>query len=188
MPRKLTDSAPYRRNLASVALLSVLFACISWAQETVLEPEFPDVFFGLDAGKLVPLERQAMGNLHAGAFGGKYTAEFPGGKSPVRFRSGDPLEFVIRRVADSDPAGMYHLRTLMADKKKRQFIIMSVHLTSPFSATAKFGASEGDVPTTYSRYGASSIKMAVSKLPVGEYALGISFGGTGQAMFCFGVD
>src|ERR1035438_9530168 len=131
-------------KLASVTLLSVLFACNSWTQETVVEPEFSGVFFQLDAGKLV-LERQAMGNLHAGAFGGKYTAEFPGGKSPVRFRSGESLKFVVRQVADVDPAGTYHLRPLIADKKKRQFIIMSVHLTSPFSATAKVGAREGEV-------------------------------------------
>jgi hypothetical protein len=70
------------------------------AQETLSEPEFADVFFRLDAGKLVSLERQTAA-IQGKASGfiimsTKAASEFPGTKSPVRFRSDQSLDFVVR--------------------------------------------------------------------------------------------
>lgn len=156
--------------------------------QDLAEPEFAGVFFRLDAGKLVPLERQPVNKFHAG-FGGKMSGEFPGGKASIRFRTGEPLEFIVRQgIADGDPAGTYHLKKLTADKKKRRYTIMNVERTSLFSATAISGVGLDDVTVTFSRYGTASLKMAVPNLATGEYALGLTFGGQGQAMFCFGVD
>src|ERR1035437_401216 len=64
--------------------------------KSVSEPEFNEVFYRLDAGTLMPLEHQNTGTTHVSmGFSMKGTIEIPGGKSPVRFRAGERLEFEI---------------------------------------------------------------------------------------------
>ena len=61
-----------------------------------------DVFFSLDAGKLIPLEREtaAIQGKTSGfiVMSTKASSEFPGAKSPVRFPSGETLDFVVKSV------------------------------------------------------------------------------------------
>jgi hypothetical protein len=157
---------------------------------SVAEPEFADVFYRLEAGKLMPLERQNTGTTHVSVgFGMKGTIELPGGKSTVRFHSGERIEFIVRTglTATQDPSSVYHLRSLSGKKDKRVLLIMAVS-GKPFSATAKSGAALGELPLEFSRYGASSIKASSAPLPRGEYAVGTNAGMPGQALFCFGVD
>jgi hypothetical protein len=88
------------------------------AQVKLSEPEFANVFFRLDAGSLVPLERQTA-SIQGRATGfivmsTKAASEFPGTKSPVRFRSDQPLDFVVRSpIASStvDPSSVYVLQS-----------------------------------------------------------------------------
>ena len=174
-------------------LLGLVFLCAmaAVAQEDKPEPEFADVFFRLDAGKLVPLERQtAVIQGHASGFmvmNMKTSSEFPGAKSPVIFVSGQPLDFVVRSVlakSTVDPNTMYVLRKLNNKKKSRELIIMAGH-ASPIGATTKSDLAEGVLPVTFARYGASTIKVTTGALPPGEYALSRAFA---QTVFCFGVD
>jgi hypothetical protein len=176
-----------------LAVLATLFvvAIVGWSQETVAEPEFADVFFRLDGGKLIPLERQTA--IIQGKASGfivmsmKSASEFPGAKSPVRFTSDRPLDFVVRTLLASsavDPSTLYVLRKLGAKKKSRELVIMSGH-ASPLGASTNSPLAQGVLPVEFSRYGASSIRMTTMALPPGEYAVSRQFG---QTVFCFGVD
>jgi hypothetical protein len=95
--------------IAIVALFCSV-GCI--AQDAVPEPQFNDVFTGLDSGKLIPLEQQS-GAIQGKASGFismnmKGSWEIPGTKSPVRFHSGQPLDFVVRSylAATLDTSGV----------------------------------------------------------------------------------
>ena len=150
-----------------------------------------DIFYRLDEGKLVPLERQAAA-FHGSAHGFvmmsmKTAAEFPGAKSPVRLTSGQHLEFIVRSlfsVSSVDPSTLYSLRKLDSKKTKRELVMMSGH-ASPLGASATSTPAEGVLPVEFSRYGASSLKMTTGQLAPGEYAVGRPYG---PSVFCFGVD
>jgi hypothetical protein len=127
-------------KLASLLLaLGFLIAFRSPAQDEkpVLEPEFSDVFFRLDAGKLIPLERQTA-VMHGQAHGFivmsmKSASEFPLSKSPIRFAAGEALDFVVRSLpftmSTVDPNTTYYLRMLNSKKKTRELVMMAGHVT-----------------------------------------------------------
>jgi hypothetical protein len=176
--------------LASL-ILAVLFVSSGIAQKDLAEPEFDNVFFELDAGKLIPLERQtALIQGKASGFivmSSKAASEFPGAKSTVRFRSNQPLEFIVRSPIASttvDPSTLYVLRRLNAKKKSRELVIMTGH-AAPFSASTKTDLAQGILPITFVHYGASSLKVTTGPLPSGEYALSQVYA---QTVFCFGTD
>jgi hypothetical protein len=175
-------------------LLLVVLMCSGLAgvaQETVAEPEFADVFFRLDAGKLAPLEREtAVIQGKASGFivmSTKAASEFPGARSPVRFHSDQPLEFVVRSPFASssvDPNTLYVLRKLKDKKKSRELVIMAGKVT-PIGGSTKTNLAEAVLPVTFARYGDTSIKITTGPLLPGEYALSRLYG---QTVFCFGVD
>jgi hypothetical protein len=180
-----------------VLLLAGMAGAISgWTQtpvakEVVTEPEFADVFFRLDAGKLVPLEHQTA-YIHVESSGfivmnTRTSYEIPGTKSPVRFRSDQPLDFVVRSLfapSAVDPSTFYLLRRLDSKKKTRGLIVTVGH-ANPGGATVNNDPTQGALPVTFARYGDSSLKMTTAPLPPGEYALSRSYVLT---LFCFGVD
>jgi hypothetical protein len=167
----------------------VALACL--AQTDTPEPEMADIFYRLDQGTLVPLERQApatRSNAH-GFFVMNLTtvSEYPGAKSPVRFKSGERFYFVVRTVVPVfavDPNTIYALRKLDARKKTRDVPIMTGHF-SPLGTSTTTTPAEGILPVEFSRYGSSSLKMTSGELAPGEYAVGPLHG---PAVFCFGVD
>lgn len=161
------------------------------ANEVVTEPEFADVFFQLDAGKLVSLERQTV-SIQGKASGFivmsvKASWEIPGTNSPVRFHSDQPLVFVVRSpFAQSavDPSTFYFLRKLNVKKKTREMVVMVGH-ASPGGATMNNDPAQDALPLSFARYGDSSLKMMTGPLPPGEYALSRPYA---QIVFCFGID
>jgi hypothetical protein len=174
-------------------LLVIVMCCglTGFAEETVVEPEFADVFFRLDGGKLAPLERQtAVIQGRASGFivvNTKAAWEFPGARSPVRFHSDQTLEFVVRSdfaPSSTDPNTLYVLRKLKGKKKSRELVIIAGKIT-PIGGSAKTDLAETALPVTFSRYGASSIKITAGPLVPGEYALNRLYD---QTVFCFGVD
>lgn len=169
-----------------------LFACsLTLAQATPPEPDFGDVFFRLDAGKLVPLEKETA--AIEGKGGGFMVAtakafwEVPGPKSPIRFEANTPLEFVVRSAlvgTATDPSTMYVLRRMDSKKKAREIVYMTGHY-GPVGGSSRTNLSEGVLPVTFARYGAQSFELITGPLPPGEYALSVSYG---QTLYCFGVD
>jgi hypothetical protein len=101
-------------------------ACIG---QSAIEPDIADVFWRFDDGRLAPLERQSTGTTHGKVgFGSmKITAQLPGGRSPVRFHAGVPLEFIVRSpmATTTDPATIYSLWILDAKKDKRELMMMT---------------------------------------------------------------
>jgi hypothetical protein len=178
-------------KLVATLVLVAVCSLAGVAQETLSEPEFADVFFRLDAGKLVPLERQTA-TIQGKASGFivmnmKASWEIAGTKSPVRFRSDQPLDFVVRSLlapSAVDPSTFYFLRKLNIKKKARELVVMVGH-ASPGGATINNDPAQGALPLTFARYGASSLKMTTGSLPPGEYALSRPYALT---VFCFGVD
>jgi hypothetical protein len=171
-------------SLVFVAIFS--FAGI--AQETPTEPDFANVFFRLDAGKLIPLERQTafIQGKASGFIAMKMKAlmVIPGTQSPVRFHSDQPINFVVRSPFTVDPNMFYFLRKLDSKKKTRELIVLVGH-ASPGSATINNDRAQGALPVAFTRYGASSLEITSNPLPPGEYALN---GPDAQILFCFGVD
>jgi hypothetical protein len=174
-------------------ILAVILICVgaAFGIDATMEPEASEVFYGLNAGQLLPLEREvAVVRGRAGGFIAikvKGTLEFRGGRSPVRFRSGVPLKFVIRPTASTpavDPFTAYCLRSLDSKKKVREIVITSGYAT-PLGASSTVNASKGVMPLTVSRYGEHSYIYTATDLPPGEYALSNTRGGLA---FCFGVN
>jgi len=166
-------------------VVGVLLGCSvfgAFAQD-IKEPDFPDVFYALVGGQLKALERQqgsqaASGN---GITGIKARLEVPGATSPVRLEAGSVA--LIARSPDSlktDPGALYHVRKLQRTKKSREFIASTV---SAFGGAKT--SEESLIAFDFSKYGESSIKLTIEKLPPGEYAVGRA---GGRVLFCFGVD
>ncbi len=187
---KSVTIAEEMRPLALTAFALALGIGIAQAQTAAVpEPEFNDVFYRLDTGKLIPLERQAVqAKGHASGFivmSMKTSALIPGGKSPVRFRASTPQEFIVKSLLGSyaDPNTMLWLRKLTPKKDKRELVIMSGH-ASPVSTSVNTNMAAGTIPMEFSHFGQSSLKATVT-LPPGEYALSLM---SGQFVFCFGID
>jgi hypothetical protein len=178
-------------------VLGLLTAVAAPAQATgsdskpVSEPEISDVFYRLNGGSLVPLERQTA-IIKGGASGFmvmtmKVSSEFPGSRSPVRFSPASAFQFVVRSMlaaSSIDFNTIYCLRQLDQKKKSRQLIIMSGH-ASPIGASTSTNLAQGVLPVEFARYGTSSLKLTIGSLPPGEYAVSRVYA---QVVFCFGVD
>jgi hypothetical protein len=179
-------------KLRQVKLFTVMVLALTCvAQSALPEPEIADIFYRLDGDKLIPLERQAAA-FHSNVHGFvvmsmKTVSEFPGAKSPIRFKNGEHLDLIVRSVipvSAFDPNTIYCLRKLNPKKKTRELVMMSGH-AQPFGASATTTPAEGVLPVEISRYGSSSLKMTTGELARGEYAVGHPYG---PAVFCFGVD
>lgn len=174
-----------------IRILAALLVAAATLTAQVPEPEFANVFVAVDGSKLVQLEREtATIKAGGGGFivaGAKAAYEVPGSKSPVRFHSGQPLDFAVRTPLAGgavDPGGMFILRHLESKKRGREAVFMNGHF-SPIGGSTTTDLSRGSVPVTFSKYGEQSIKISAGPLPPGEYALSVSYG---QSLFCFGVD
>ncbi|HEY1220541.1 MAG: hypothetical protein ABSE42_17745 [Bryobacteraceae bacterium] len=158
---------------------------------SLIEPDTAEVFYGLKDDKLMPLERQTAATLFKTSgflvMNMKSVWEFAGGKSPVRFHSGEPLEFVVRSElawSDLDPNIRYALRHLDEKKKQRELVIMTGH-SGLTGFSTQTNTAQGVLPVEFSKYGDNSIKLHSGPLPAGEYAISCM---RHQTAFCFGVD
>ena len=182
-------------NVVLAASVAMILAAGIAAQTDVDEPEFADVFMRLYAGKLIPLERESGTGVVTAVFTVKFSTLIPQGRSPVRFRASESLEFVVRASAVSafgsgDPGSIYGMRRLTSKNGHREFI------SSAFGYGGLLGAKVKEVahlPLDFAHYGDESIRITVvGKLAPGEYALArigplAAYGGN-QSLFCFGVD
>lgn len=178
-------------QLRSACLLFVLCQpAVGQEVKKVQEPEFLGTYFALEPGTggLIRLERQTAGSkteVHGLGWGGASSSiEIRGEKSPVRFREGQKLEFVVLVSSQQvDPHGMVEFFFLEPDDGKRK--ILAVKVGSLGSSTeSTIGAAA--VAFDASKYGASSFRVTPTDLlPPGEY--GLSAQGSKEA-FLFGID
>jgi len=152
------------------------FSTVSLAQkEKAFEPQYASVFYYLRAsGEAVELERQIANLVPKGI---KTLYVIPGEKSPVRFRAGVEMQFVVRVTEDFDIASTtLQLYRFDSQNGMRQMLFKNEDLRRN-KATLKLNAE---------RYGSSSLKVVpTQKLAPGEYCLSRSTIAQG---FCFGVD
>jgi hypothetical protein len=158
--------------------------------KAVREPEYLGNFFWLDSasGNLNPLERQTpMHKIKVKAMGyggGEGYFEVPGETSPVRFKEGQNLEFVVLvATQQSDPQEIIRLFSWRGERGVRR---LTIDKAGSMGLSSKYLMNQSQVPLNATKYGKSSFKVASTEvLPPGEYTL--SAPGT-EDRFCFGVD
>lgn len=156
----------------------------------VREPEYLGNFFSLDSatGNLNPLERQTpMHKIRVKAMGyggGEGYFEVPGETSPIRFKEGQNLEFVVLvATQQSDPQEIIKLFSWRGEKGVRR---LTIDKAGSMGLSSKFLLNQSQVALNATKYGKSSFKVAPTEvLPPGEYTL--SAPGT-EDRFCFGID
>jgi hypothetical protein len=178
--------------IISVVCLVFLLSSDLFAQEAkkVQEPEYLGIFFLLDSatGSLIPLERQPAEHKATtkvlGWGGGKSIIEIKGEKSPIRFKEGRKLEFVVRVSSQLvDPMSILQLFSLESKKGNRQLVTTKAGC---MGISIKRVMNEKMVPFNSAKYGESSFKITPAQnLSPGEYTLGAP--GTNDG-FCFGID
>lgn len=175
-----------------IAIMLAIVSLPGLAQTIVSEPEFSDVFFALDSGKLLPLERQTSA-IKAGGGGfmvasSKAAYTVTGSASPVRLHLNmGTLDFIVRSAFAAtavDPGTIYILRKMDSKKKGREIVYSSGHF-SPIGGSMNISLTQGSLPLAFARYGQSSIKLTTGRLEPGEYALSRAYGAD---LFCFGID
>jgi hypothetical protein len=150
--------------------------------------------FLLREGRLLPLEsRRAMSANRAAPFRGREILEISGAASPVRFKNGDQLEFVMRALL---PVGGHQRLRLMKDPMKFELYRLDPNRgrnTRELILTQRgFINSNGSTGVfLYVRsHGQYSFLLRPGEpLPPGEYALKFGLEASdAQELHCFGVD
>lgn len=176
---------------AALLMLTALPLLTLVAQEVkkVQEPEYIGVVFSLDpAGTLSPLERQQANiqtKVKAFGYGGAQSSSvFKGSKSPVRFKAGQDIRFVVRLNAPGiEPDSLVKLNVLKVAKDQRE-IVMAKAGAMGFGAKSTNG--EAQRPLNFSKYGEQSLQVSpAGPLDPGEYVI-TTMGG--QSGFLFGID
>jgi hypothetical protein len=172
---------------ASATCLLFVLCQVAVGQEAkkVQEPDYLGVFFSLDSntGNLSPLERQTPEAKWKSGLGGvESSLEFKGERSPVRFKQGQRLEFVVLVSSQQmDPQGLVQFLSLEAKKGKRRLVTGKSALFG-----GKTSISEKAIAFNAAKYGTSSFKITPAQnLPPGEYTLSQPDTDDG---FCFGID
>ena len=198
MSPKFDESNGFEARGVSVGPLmfagALLIAVILSAQDSPLPvPQYDEVFYRYDrtAGKLIDLERQ-KGAVESkpkalGFAGYKASVYFRGAHSPVRFKEGDPLEFVFSLPQRVDPHSLQFV-ALRISGNRREFVDVQSNRPSPLGVgTAKDVSERSAVPYDIQKYGDSAYRLIPSSpLPPGEFAL--SGPTPDNVAYLFGID
>ena len=148
-------------------------------------PEYVGVVEARVQGVTKPLERQRITvttQIKAFGLGGVRAGyEFPQGRSPVRLRAGQPVEFVIRVSSqDTDPHSFFRFSRLTSKKYRRLLTTTTMSYGGSVS-TGNFY----DVPFDARRQGTQFFRITPSSpLTPGEYMVTSN----STDAFLFGVD
>jgi hypothetical protein len=148
-------------------------------------PEYVGVVEARVQGVTRQLERQRIAvtaKMKAFGLGGVRAGyEFPQGKSPLRFRAGEPVEFVIRVTSqDIDPRSFVQFSRVTSKKYRRLLTTMTFGYGGSTS-TGNFY----DVPFEARRHGTTLFRITpTTPLTPGEYMLTSN----STDAFLFGVD
>ena len=180
------------KQIALFILTALPFLTLTGQEvKKVQEPEYIGVIFYLDpAGALTPLERQQSNSAFKlkamGYGGGQSSIIYKGSHSPVRFKAGQEIQFVVRMQAAPgiEPDSLVNLDVLKVSKNERAIITVKVGPMGLGGAKSRKG--ETLRPLNFSKYGEQSLKLAPAEpLEPGEYLI-TSIGGRGA--FLFGID
>ncbi len=177
-----------KKSLLSLVAGSVLLAGGAFAAG---EPEYAGNFAEKNpaTGAYAPLERvtpRQETRVRGFGFGGGYSQlVIPGEQSPVRFKAGQPIEFVVRVSSqDRDPLATVQFFQVQPDKGNRTMRMADVG--GPFNSHADDVSQKYAVQFTATKMGTSFFKIVpVQPLQPGEYTLSTPEIRDG---FCFGID
>jgi hypothetical protein len=161
----------------------------------IQEPEFMWTFYLLDSntGSLSPLERQKPEHIKKsvkieGLGGGQELIQLKGMRSPLKFKEGQQLEFIVMVPSqNADPQEIIQFYSLESDKNKDiRRLIGRKSSFGMFSDKSKSLLGESEIAFNASKYGATSLKISPDEgLIPGEYAF---TGPSVRDAFCFSVD
>lgn len=178
-----------RSHALMIAAVSLLASAPAGAQRASQLPEYVGQVNAVHGSRTIPLERQNARNdfkIRAMGFGGgKMRLLVEGERSPVRFRSGDPISFVIRVASqDTDPAEFIRLLPVKSRKGTREMETLSTGFAGVTGARDRLN--ERAIPFDASRSGAQGFRITLREaLRPGEYAIQTSGAGS---LSLFGVD
>jgi hypothetical protein len=176
---------------AALLMLTALPFLTLVAQEAknVQEPEYVGTVFYVDpAGALAPLEKQQPNTqtkvIGMGYGGAKTSIIFNGPASPVRFKAGQDIQFVVRlNTPGIDPDTLVNLDVLKVSKDHREIVIAKA---GSMGLHAKSTNGESQRPLNFTKYGEQSFKLTPTEpLGPGEYVITTKLG---QSAFLFGID
>ena len=166
-----------------------LLTLVGQEVKKVQEPEYIGVVFSLDStGALTPLERQQanyQSKVRAFGYGGAQTSSvFKGPKSPVRFKVGQNIQFVVRlNMPGVEPDSYVKLNVLKVSKDQREILMAKV---GSMGLSTKSTSGDSLCTLNFAKYGEQSLKFTpATPLEPGEYAIAAM---GGQSSFLFGVD
>jgi hypothetical protein len=180
-------------NFSAITICFCLMACgVAFGSDgvNVQEPGYTGVISLLDSdtGNLTPLERKSVEtktNTSFGGFGGASTILIiKGEKSPIRFKEGQKIEFVVRVASqESDPQSIIQFFTLKSIDNERQMVLATA---GSMGMNGRSVMNESKVSFNADKYGKSSFRFAPAQnLAPGEYTLSAPGNHDG---FCFGID
>lgn len=173
--------------LAALSFLPLSAQIVTQDAPKVQEPEFVGTVYSLDpAGTLTPLEKQQpniQSKVKAFGYGGAQTSNiYKGAKSPVRFKAGQSIQFVVRAGRGVDPDSLIKLNVLVVSKDQRSLTLAKIG--SMGFGGVKTTNGEAQKTLNFTKYGEESYTIsAAPPLAPGEYAF--TFGANA---FLFGVD
>jgi hypothetical protein len=173
-----------------VSCLSIVAVCAQDAPVPV--PKYDGVFYRYDrtSGALVDLEHQqaaaASKPKALGLSGYKVFFYLRGGRSPVRFKTGDPIEFVVSLPLRTDPQTIQFV-VLRPGKDRRELVESESNRPSPLGVGQSHNVLDrSEVPFEIKQFSESSYRLIPFKpLPAGEYCFSFS---TNNVAYAFGVD
>jgi hypothetical protein len=174
-------------------LIGCLIALSLSAQDKPLPvPNYDGVFYRYDraAGTLVDLEHQTAAAASKpkalGLAGYKAFFYLRGARSPVRFKSNDPLEFIVSLPPRTDPQTIQFF-VLRQGKHRRELVEQESNRPSPLGFGQTHNVMDrSEVHFEVQKYGESAYRLIPSKaLAPGEYSFSFS---TNNVAYAFGVD
>lgn len=174
-------------------LLLLLVPALAEPPLGILEPQDLGAIFLLrpTPTELVPLEaRRAVYEYNTGFLSGSEELKIREGRSTVRFKIGEPLEFVVRtvlpeadnRTYDSQDPKEFNLYKLETGRTERRLILSEAGLGGSNSAP-------GAYLVRVRPYGQGSfLLLPTEPLPAGEYAFRYGRGSEALDLFAFGLD
>jgi len=167
-----------------------LLTLVAQEVKKVQEPEYIGIVFSLDpAGTLSPLERQQaniQSKMKGLGYGGVQTSTFfRGPSSPVRFKAGQDIQFIVRlNVPGIEPDSLVKLEVLKVSKDQRMIVNMKIGAMGIGGVKTSNG--EFQRTLNFTKYGEQSLRFSPAEpLGPGEYVI-TTMGG--QSGFLFGID
>jgi len=116
--------------------------------------------------------------------------QIEGEKSPVRFKRGEKLDFIVKlNSQQDDPQRKIQFVLFESVKGKRQWVLQNASAAEFAGGNVKDISRKKMVPYNVAKYGESSFKVSpVNQLSRGEYLLCLNEASASFPSFCFGID